>query len=253
MDAPSRPPQKIGLSGIYFWGNHSEQERVEYIINEIVSLLRQHPRREQSEAEVRHFVATASVFMMCAGASQRLSKAVEEKPAVPKAVQERLERIRGLSKQLLVELKDSPLQLDMLLFGENRVLLPREETQAFCTVGAIRDKTDRMSEEEVVNRVKIDPKYEEEWGAKDRFTKQLVRITRANYKAPHFNTDSVKDLSAQIADWAISHYSNFVPKNTRKNPFKDLPGLFYEIACPSLIGELAVLKRARAKVSKKTG
>jgi hypothetical protein len=145
--------------------------------------------------------------------------------------------------------------LDLLLFGENRVLLlPLEETESFCTVGAINE-TNQNTEEQVskAERVKIDTKYELEWGAKDRFTKQLIRIARADYKAPHFNTDSVKDLSAEIAELAISHFSNFVPKNTRKNPFKDLPGRFYEIAYPSSSGELAVLKRARAKVSRKPG
>ena len=194
MAASSKPAQKVGASGIYFWGDHSEQERVEGICDDIVLRLRQHPRGDQSEAEVRKFVASASVVMMDVGASQRIQKDNPTKPAVPKAVEKRLKRVRELSKQLLVELEDSPLQLDMLLFGENRVLLlPPEETQAFYTVEAIRDETDPKSEEQVskAKRVKIDPKYELEWGAKDRFTKQLIQITGADYKAPHFNTDSV--------------------------------------------------------------
>jgi hypothetical protein len=250
MAASSKPAQKIGRFEVHFW-DRSEKERIEELIEQIVRRLREYPRDDRSEADVRNFVVIACATMMSAGASQRIQKDHRTAPGVPSEVSKRLKRIRELSKQLLAELGGSPLQLDLLLFRENRVLLlSREATQAFLT-DEVRFETDSKTGDKVLkaHRIEVDPEYREEWGARDRFVKQLKRITRTNFKAPHFNSDLVKDLSAEMAKRAISHCSSFVPKNTRKSPRGVLTSLFYEVACPSSDGELADLKRARAKVS----
>jgi hypothetical protein len=74
MAVSSKPARNIRPSGIFFWGDRSEQDRVGYIIDEIVGLLRQHPRGDQSEAQVRNFVAIASAIMMGAGRGERIQK-----------------------------------------------------------------------------------------------------------------------------------------------------------------------------------
>ena len=63
--------------------------------------------------------------------------------------------------------------------------------------------------------------------------------------------ETIKDLSAEMAYVAISRYSDIAPTNTPNSLFRDLAGLFYEIAYPSSKDRLADLKRACAKVLKK--
>lgn len=94
--------------------------------------------------------------------------------------------------------------------------------------------------------------YEEEWGAKDRFMKQLRRFASVKYEASHDNADFVKKLSAIFAASLMFEHTNWTPiekKRTKTESFRDIASFLYQIAYPSSdVGP--VLKRACDEVLK---
>jgi hypothetical protein len=221
------------MQSIHYWPPE-ERDRVEFLISEIVRFLRRHPRAEQFEAPVRPGVEMAAVCMMQASGSQQIQKDSPQAPSAPREIEKRLTKIQKLSKDLLDELKDSPLQLDVLLFGENRVIL-----------------SDNAIVKDVEGRIVSCGDYEKEWGGKDRFTQQLRRLTSVEYEAPHHRSDFVKDLSAEIALNLMLEHSTSEPSSTENGTLRDIAAYLYEIANPSRDGEIHDLKRACDKVMKK--
>jgi hypothetical protein len=233
--------------GIYFPQGSEEKDRVEEIAEPIVEILRQNRRRGEDVTKIGTAVGAACNTMMAAGGSQRVQKSDVPKeydpknhfpylpsPSSPKQMEKQLNRIRALSAELLKELQTSPLQLDILIFKENRVI---------------------VSDNSVVKNIdgKIvysGPNFEEKWGAKDRFMKQLGRMAAVEFRAPHHRYDSVKELSAEVAWHLMTIHSTLEPASTENSPFREIAGRLYEIACPSE-SEIPDLKRACDIVVKK--
>jgi hypothetical protein len=204
-----------------------ERDRVEYLADEIMRVLRQHPRAEQSETVVRSGVRNACVTMMAGGLNQRAQKSDDPRwRATPAEIAKSVKLVRKLSSSLLKVLERVPPQVDWLLFEDDRSSLSTADPAA------------------------------DQWSPKTQFTKQLQRLAAIKkYETPHHNYDSVKELSADVACLLMITCSKWKPASTAKGrtakgPLRNIAAHLYEIACPSG-DKLLDLKRACNSAVKK--
>jgi hypothetical protein len=185
-----------------------EQERVEYIIDEIVRHLRRHYHPpKQSGREVRIAVVEACGLMMQNVGVQFPTRKRGKLPAKlqPAAIETLTNDIRKRADNLYRILQDMPIELEMCVFDKSRG---------------------------------FDPFY-----AKEEFLERLHRLRTITYRKPPLY-DQVKESCAEIACFLMCKYSGVPPTGTEDSELQEIARLLYEAVCPSADGTVVNFKRA---------
>jgi hypothetical protein len=198
MDSPIDPKLAIDFAGL----SRAERDRVEYQIDQIVRLIRQHPHQDQSKMDVRSGVFAACLTMIVAGHNQRAQKSSDPRwRATPFEVNKTLNSVPELSSALISALDRLPAHMDMLLFDDDRSSLLQTDPAA------------------------------EEWSVKNRLVKELRKLSTINCAAPHHKYDFVKKLSGEIACLLMIKHSTATPASTAGGLLRTIAGHLYEVAC----------------------
>jgi hypothetical protein len=184
-----------------------EQERVEYIIDEIVRHLRRHYRPKQSQREVRIAVVGACGLLMQNVGVQPPKRKRSELPAKlqPAVIKKLTNDIRERADSLYRTLQDIPIELEMCVFDKSRG---------------------------------FDPLY-----AKEEFLERLERLRTITYCKPPLY-DQVKESCADFACILMCKYSGIPPTGTEESELQEIARLLYEAVCPSDDGTVVNFKRA---------
>jgi hypothetical protein len=184
-----------------------EQERVEYIIDEIVRHLRRHYRPKQSQREVRIAVVGACGLLMQNVGVQPPKRKRSELPAKlqPAVIKKLTNDIRERADSLYRTLQDIPIELEMCVFDKSRG---------------------------------FDPLY-----AKEEFLERLERLRTITYCKPPLY-DQVKESCADFA-CICANIQEFRQREPRKASFKKLLDFYMKLSARPMTARSSILS-ARA-------